>query len=334
MTLTLNESDWDELHQQAPEPRYPNLILDDFEELEAVPERLGRGYCRHMELCSGVWLSLSDQQMHQSWVLKVPAHDHLVQCAVVLSGLVQSEDIYPAFGGQRSYFSGSGISPSYAVRHERSQRVTQINIHLLPSVLETFWAGMEEGDATLLKLLIKRNDWKVSFFPTVTAAMRRVAEQIWAMPYCGSTRRIYLQAKVFELLALQLQPIVSDQTLLQPPPGRKPDTIARIYHAKEVLASRLENPPGLFDLAQHVGVSDRTLQRGFRDVFGTTVVGSLIQQRLESAEQLLRQGNCTVAEAAVQVGYGNMGHFAVAFKRRFGITPSQCLTGRKATSKS
>jgi AraC-like DNA-binding protein len=334
MTLTLNQSDWNELHQQAPKPRCPNLALDDFEEFEGVPEQLGRGYCRDMELCPGVWLNLSDSQMYQSWVIKFPAHDHMVQCAVVLSGLVHCEDVYPTFGGQRSYLSGSGISPSFAVRHERSQRVTQINIHLLPSVLETFCADISESDAALLKLLIKRNDWKVSFFPKVTAAMRRVAEQIWATPYCGPARRLYLQAKVFELLALQLQPIVSDQTLLQPPLGRKPDTIARIYHAKEVLAARIENPPGLFDLAQQVGVSDRTLQRGFRDVFGTTVVGYLIQQRLESAEQLLRQGNCTVAEAAIQVGYGNMGHFAVAFKRRFGITPSQCLTGKMVTSKS
>ncbi|MGF1567342.1 MAG: hypothetical protein ACFCVD_04605 [Nodosilinea sp.] len=36
--------------------------------------------------------------MHQSWVLKVSAHDHLVQCAVVLSGLVQCEDILAAGG--------------------------------------------------------------------------------------------------------------------------------------------------------------------------------------------------------------------------------------------
>jgi AraC-like DNA-binding protein len=334
MTLTLNESDWDELHQQAPKPRCPNLVLDDFEEVESVPERLGRGYYGHTELCPGVWLSLSDCQMHQSWVIKVPAHDHLVQCTVVLTGIVHCEDLYPAFGGQRSYFSGSGISPPYAEQIERSQRVTQIHIHLLPSVFETFCAEMFGADETLLKLLIKHNDWKVSFFPAVTPELRRVAQEIWLAPFRGTARRIYLQEKVFELLALQLQPILADQMLHQPPPGRKPETIARIYHAREVLSSRLENPPGLFDLAQQVGVSDRTLQRGFRDVFGTTVVGYLIQQRLESAEQLLRQGNCTVAEAAVQVGYGNMGHFAVAFKRRFGITPSQCLAGRLSAQKT
>ncbi|WP_289500410.1 helix-turn-helix transcriptional regulator [Gloeocapsopsis sp. IPPAS B-1203] len=64
-------------------------------------------------------------------------------------------------------------------------------------------------------------------------------------------------------------------------------------------------------------------------MFQTTVVGYLTQQRLEQAERLLRQGDCTVAEVATLVGYGHLGHFATAFKRRFGMTPSQCLAGRR-----
>lgn len=147
-------------------------------------------------------------------------------------------------------------------------------------------------------------------------------------PFCGAARRLYLQSKVFDLLTLQLQPIFADQTLRQPPPGRKPDTIARIYHAREVLNSRLENPPALFDLAQQVGVSDRTLQRGFRDLFGTTVIGYFTQQRMNQAEQLLREGNYSVAEVANRVGYAHLGHFAAGFKRQFGITPSECLVGQ------
>ncbi len=219
--------------------------------------------------------------------------------------------------------------PSSTIVHERSQRLVGVNIHLLPEVLEQFLLGMIDANTALLKLLLKQNDWKVPFFPTVTTEMRQVAQQIGTAPLCGTARRLYLQAKVFELLALQLQPILSDHNLLQSPPGRKPDTIARMYHAKEVLASRLENPPALFDLAQQVGVSDRTLRRGFRDLFGTTVIGYLAQQRMQQAEQLLREGNCTVASVANRVGYAHLGHFALRFKRQFGITPSQALAGKR-----
>ncbi len=333
MTLTLSQADWNELRHQTPQQRYPNLILDDFEMLLGVPECLGRGYSRSMELLPGVWLSWSDWELHQDWLLKVPVHDHLVQFLVVLSGAIHCDQVYPTFGEQRSYLTGSGISPAHTAQYERSQRLVWVDIHLLPNVLEEFLLGMTGYNKTLLKLLLKGNDWKVSFFPSVTLAMRQVAQQIITAPFCGTARRLYLQTKVFDLLELQLQPILADQTLCYPPPGRKPETIARIYHAREVLASRLENPPGLFDLARQVGVSDRTLQRGFRDVFGTTVIGYLTQQRMKHAEQFLRAGRCTVAEAANLVGYAHLGHFAAGFKQQFGITPSECLAGKRPVAK-
>lgn len=333
MTLTLSQADWNELRQQNPQQNYPSLILDDYEVLLGVPERLGRGYSRSMELLPGVWLSCSEWEFNQDCLLKVPVHEHLVQSLFVLSGAIHDEEMYPTFEGRRSYFSGSGMSPAYTARHERSQRLISVNIHLLPKVLEEFLLGMTGSNKTLLKLLLKRNDWKVSFFPKVTLAMQQVAQQIITVPFCGTARRLYLQTKVFDLLELQLQPILADQTLCYPPSGRKPDTIARIYHAREVLASRLENPPVLFDLARQVGVSDRTLQRGFRDVFGTTVIGYLTQQRMKHAEQFLRAGSCTVAEAANRVGYTHLGHFAAGFKQQFGITPSECVAGRKTKVK-
>jgi AraC-like DNA-binding protein len=95
-----------------------------------------------------------------------------------------------------------------------------------------------------------------------------------------------------------------------------------------MLRRRLKNPPSSLELATLVGLSDRTLQRGFQTLFDTTVVGYLAEQRLLQAEQLLRERSMTVTEVAHRVGYSHLGHFA-AFKRKFGITPSQCLLGKK-----
>lgn len=329
MTVTFTDSNWDELWQQAPLSYSQPLSLDSFETLKAVPPYLGRGYTRSMELYPGVWLDLADQTFHQDWLLKIPAHDHLVQCLVHLSGFKAYADVYPTLGDRHSYLSGSGISPAYTIQYQRSQRLVYVNLHLLPEAFAEFLAQTPGVTDAIVKLLLKQEDWKVSFFPKMTPIMQQVAQQILDTPFRGSTRLLHLQSKVFKLLTLQLQPLLCDQRLCQPLSGHKPETIARIYHAKEVLDSQLESPPALLELARYVGISDRTLQRGFRDVFGTTVVGYLIQQRLEWAEQLLRQRQWTVAEVATRVGYGNMGHFAVAFKRRFGISPSQCLAGKK-----
>ncbi|MHC5771701.1 MAG: hypothetical protein ACYTXI_40375 [Nostoc sp.] len=91
MTLTLSQADWNELRQQTFQPRYPSFILDDYELLVGLPEHLGWGYSRSMELSPGIWLSLSDWEFHQNWSLKVPVLDLLVQSLVVLSGAIYDE---------------------------------------------------------------------------------------------------------------------------------------------------------------------------------------------------------------------------------------------------
>ncbi|URD47651.1 helix-turn-helix transcriptional regulator [Chroococcidiopsis sp. CCNUC1] len=70
-----------------------------------------------------------------------------------------------------------------------------------------------------------------------------------------------------------------------------------------------------------VGLSDRKLRRGFRDIFGTTVFGYLHDYRMEQARLLLSVNKMRVADVAQTVGYSHLGHFIASFKRKFGITP-------------
>ncbi|MHC5613447.1 MAG: hypothetical protein ACYTXA_21225 [Nostoc sp.] len=70
-------------------------------------------------------------------------------------------------------------------------------------------------------------------------------------------------------MALQLAPIFADQGGSHYSPRLKPATIARIDNARDILLSRLENPPSIVELAQLVGVSNSTLKRGFTELFGT-----------------------------------------------------------------
>lgn len=330
MTLILSESEFNELYQQTPQPQVENLVLDSFEELEGVPKILGRGYDRHIKLLPGVWLEFSDSEYHQDVITKTPAHEHPIQFVIFLSGLLYFDDLHPhIMGGTHSYFSGSGISPSYIGRQRGGERLTTVNVEIEPQLLESFLLEDGQYSSDIQNLLFKGEDWKLSFYPKVTPAMRELAQQMWNTPYRGTAKRMYLQAKVFEILAMYLDWISAEQKPIRDTPGLKRETIARIHHAKEILTRQLEHPPALCELAQQVGVSVRTLQRGFSALFNTTVVGYLTQQRLQKAEMLLRHGDLQVSEVADIVGYDHHSRFAAAFKRQYGITPSQCLAGKK-----
>ena len=59
------------------------------------------------------------------------------------------------------------------------------------------------------------------------------------------------------------------------------------------------------------------------------MVGYLTEQRLQQAELLLRNTDRTIADIANYVGYAHLGYFAQAFRRKYGIKPSDCRS-RKA----
>ncbi|AIE73439.1 MULTISPECIES: AraC family transcriptional regulator [unclassified Synechocystis] len=329
MTLLLSESDYNELCQLSPEfERFEGQArqpVDNYETNCRLPTYLGHGHTRRFELSSGIWLDLIDKEFTQPWALKMPAHEHLVQFTILLSGAVDYDETYPTLGAKMGYFSGSGISPGYVARYGRLRHFQGINVHLQPQVLEPFLAGQSPS---LGQALLKTDEWKTAWFPVITAEMRTVAQQMFQCPFHGVTRRIFLQAKVFELLSLQLDGIMADQGMVNSPTTLKPATVERIYEARARLMAQLETPSSVLELAQQVGLCDRTLRRGFRELFGTSVIGYLTQQRLYQAKELLRQGNYTVAEVANSVGYTHLGHFSAAFRKQFGISPKQWMLSK------
>lgn len=206
MPLILNQSDWEELHEQAPKLPPDHLVLDEFERFASAPPLLGQGFDRVMELSLGIWLTLSDGKCCRDWMFKESAHKHPIQIVVCLSGFIHC-DIHPRLGGTRGYFSGSGMSPAYVEHNHAGDHVTLVDIAIAPDVLESFFLADRQRHSEPMQQLFKGEDWKVSFYPTVTAKMRSLAQQMWNAPYRGGQRRMYLQSKVFELLVLQLEAI-------------------------------------------------------------------------------------------------------------------------------
>jgi AraC-like DNA-binding protein len=329
LDLTAQEVDviWAEAEQHCP----PATSIDRLETIRTMPSQLGRGYCREMELYPGLELCIFNET-YSDLTIHATENQHLVQFKVQLSGIEDSGD-YMLINAQQSYIGGSGIQPCLTVFIPRSQPLVGVDIHIQPHLLTQFFAATTGELPSELQPLVQGDDWQRVFSPKTTEAMRLVVQQLIDCPFLGITKQLYLQGKVFELIALQLNSVLNNKNT-SPSGALKPDMISRIHHAAEILRSHLENPPNQTTLARQVGMSDRTLQKGFKAVFGVTPFTYLTQQRMNQAEQLLHQPHRTVAEVANIVGYANPAQFAAAFKRRFGITPSECLAGRKVTQNS
>ena len=330
MSLDLTLQEADELYAEAEQHCPPATSADHMEIIYPEPFKLGSGYNREMELCSGLELCIMDVTP-RDLMLRVPENNHLVQFSVLLSGVCDCGD-HLQLNARQSYVGGSGIQPQHFIRIPRSHRRVGVEIHMPPALFQQFFANAQGELPASLQPLVQESDWQRRFSPKMTGSTRTVVQQMIDCPFLGAAKRAYLQGKVFELIALQLDSISnSDAAFTEKPP--KADTVARLHYAAEILRSRLENPPSQIELAQLVGIGHSTLSKRFREVFGITPFAYLTRHRMEQAESFLRRPDCTVAEVANRVGYANPAQFAAAFKRHFGITPSECMRGSLANSK-
>ena len=96
----------------------------------------------------------------------------------------------------------------------------------------------------------------------------------------------------------------------------------RLEKARRILLARIEGPPRLRELARAASLNELELKKGFRTLFGLPVYGYLRGHRMEEAHRLLLQSRYTVTEVASRVGYTNPSKFAAAFRRHFGVRPS------------
>lgn len=88
------------------------------------------------------------------------------------------------------------------------------------------------------------------------------------------------------------------------------------------------------DIAQTLGVSESTVLREFQSHLGYTPHSFITKRRLDEALMLLKSHRYSISEVSDIIGYENISAFSAAFKRRFGIKPSQVLTkasGNRAT---
>ncbi|MBN3781724.1 MULTISPECIES: AraC family transcriptional regulator [Burkholderia] len=160
-------------------------------------------------------------------------------------------------------------------------------------------------------------------------ALQALAVQIATCPFEGAVREYYLKAKAFELTALSAQ-LLATQRQFAPADVRVTSSdVERVYAASDILTRELQQPPTLDALAGRVGMNSRKLTAGFRKVFGTSVYAYLQEYRLRTAHAMLCAEDANVSTVAYRVGY-SPAHFSIAFRKRYGISPSDIRASSNA----
>jgi AraC-like DNA-binding protein len=121
------------------------------------------------------------------------------------------------------------------------------------------------------------------------------------------------------------QPHNYSERLADDGPSVAPHFVRRV---ERLIDESAHEPLTIGDLAEHAGVSTRSLFAGFRKYRNTTPMQYLKDVRLKRVrEELLKAGSeaTTVTAVAMRWGFSHLGHFTSDYKRCFGESPSTTL---------
>jgi AraC family transcriptional activator of pyochelin receptor len=230
-------------------------------------------------------------------------------------------------GNQKDFSYTKGLALSfYADEQVEFAHTVSANKPLECIVIATTMPNLEklpyqEGElfGEMLHQLVNPKDHYVegpSFF--MTPEMQSIVDQVIHNQYEGKARMMFFRSQMTTLLAHffgQLS-MLSEEAIPS-------DERAKLQQARDILISNLEHPPSLSELSREIGLNTFKLKKNFKELFGVPVFKYLQNERLNTANDLIRSEKMTIQEAAWHVGYDSLSSFSNAFARKFGFRPSE-----------
>ncbi|KMO38094.1 hypothetical protein VQ03_18055 [Methylobacterium tarhaniae] len=161
-------------------------------------------------------------------------------------------------------------------------------------------------------------DLLLAGFPASSHLLRLAAEIMVASRTDTIARRLILHGKVIEALGAAIETLSRRR---EPGGILRPSDRSKVEQARARLEQRYEENWTIGRLAREVGLGEKPLKFGFRELVGLPIHAYLTKIRLDTAARHL-DGGMNVTDAALAVGFGNLSHFSKVFREAKGVRPS------------
>lgn len=156
--------------------------------------------------------------------------------------------------------------------------------------------------------------------PLTCRSCLATAHQLLAAGTASAVDRLRMESAALELVACLLGAGA---------PGHRTDSglprrqRAAVDETVAILREEFAEHHTIASLAGRVGMNQCYLKNAFRTLTGSTIADYLRDMRMRRARAMIEGGSHTVQEAALFVGYANPSHFAAAFRKVHGLSPSR-----------
>jgi AraC-like DNA-binding protein len=298
------------------------------------PEATGTGSFRHIHVPNGLHAYIMDCTLHQDW------HVHVNKAAEEYYTLRFDELAIP-----------HSLAISVAEEKIREKNTNKALAYLTSSRYNWSYEGAEGCTWKGLHIVFSKQ-WLAQYFEVerveevLSAYISLKAESInivpldaryrkWIKTIChvedsNPLRTTILQNRMMLLIERFFSSLFEK---MSNPAYRLPLThedIARVMHIERLLTRNvLQTPPSIQQLAKIAAVSESKLKKDFKTMYSFPIYEYFQKARMHAAQDKLLTGKFSVKEVAMELGYSNLSNFTIAFKKEFGILPSQLLSQKK-----
>ena len=158
------------------------------------------------------------------------------------------------------------------------------------------------------------------------ADYRRYFNEVFDIPKDKPLRELHIRNTIMMLIEVFFVRLHKKQLSVKDTPARKMNAhdLYKLMEVEHMLVKDFSKaPPTIVDLAAYTSMSVSKLKAVFKQVYGSGIYEYYQKNRMQTARSMLLTQAHTVKEVGLKLGYTNLSNFSLAFKKEFGILPSQ-----------
>ncbi|WP_282017329.1 helix-turn-helix domain-containing protein [Salegentibacter mishustinae] len=301
-----------------------------------LPEHIGEGYIRGISFDSGMGFITynckfyEDVEIHFALNTVHPLKFIFCSAGNIGHSFQDTEKVNDIKAYQNIIVSSSGYNGH--VLYFKANEATHVSsLEIIRSVFaHRRNYDFKDLDPTLKELFQDAVSEKQFFYQgnySIKAA--DVMNEINIKDFSGFLRSLYLEAKAFQMLVIQISQYEDDESGDKLPQILRQSDIEKVDYVVKRIQGDLGSNLTVEALAKEAGTNVNKLQEGFKYVYDLTVNKYMQHKKLEAAKEMLMTTEKNISEIVTSIGLNNRSYFSKIFKEKYGVNPKYFLKTRK-----
>jgi AraC-like DNA-binding protein len=305
----------------------------NFPDIGKEESLLNRGTVQKLHIDSGLNMRVWNLNFAQAITLsKVaePIHSQFYLIYILTPESVALTNIdhhlqYNKYRERHALLIPDNVSAQFNVKAHRPVQIIEFNI-------ATWWlkellAGKKTYDS--FASLYSDPDFKTVYIESGSWQMNSTAAELFQQTHAGFEDHSAAMPASLSIITSFIEKAFSSQ-------NNNAGRVKDIYHSKmeeaeKILIKHLRNRlPNLSQIARQLAISESTLKRHFKLVYGKSIYGYYLARKMELGRQLLEENPSSVNEMAEMLGYEKVSYFIEIFKKYHGFSPGEINRRRKS----